>query len=68
MESIKDKNEDRPESSFPTRDITNPKMSIENLFTVLCELRYDTFPSWLISIRAHKVRKVLLINTFVQLK
>jgi hypothetical protein len=45
MESIKDKNEDRPESSFPTRDITNPKMSIENLFTVLCELRYDIFPS-----------------------
>ena len=26
MESIKDKNEDRPESSFPTRDITKPKM------------------------------------------
>ena len=39
MESIKDKTEDRPESSFPTRDITNPKISIENLFTVLCELR-----------------------------
>jgi len=39
MESIKDKNEDRPESSFPARDITTPKMSIENLFTVLFELR-----------------------------